>query len=74
MNQPPNQQPQHDSDEYSLPPQSLDAALEREAILSGLLSRSDASFPENRVRHQSPTYPKRRARDVGSGDHRYEKP
>ena len=38
----------YDSTEFSSPPGSLDAAYEREAILSGLMGRGSASFPENR--------------------------
>ena len=39
---------QYDSSEFSQRPSCLDAAFEREAILSGLLGRAAASFPENR--------------------------
>lgn len=40
--------PKYDSDEFAQRPSCLDAAYEREAILSGLLGRASASFPENR--------------------------
>jgi len=43
----------YDSDEFSQRPSCLDAAYEREAILSGLLGRASASFPENRPDNQS---------------------
>lgn len=38
----------YDSDEFDERPSCLDAAYEREAILSGLLGRQQAVFPENR--------------------------
>jgi hypothetical protein len=38
----------YDNLTFSQRPASLDAAYEREAILSGLVSRVDACFPENR--------------------------
>ena len=38
----------YDSDEFEQRPSCLDAAYEREAILSGLMGRGSASFPENR--------------------------
>lgn len=43
----------YDSTEFALPPGSLDAAYEREAILSGLMGRGSASFPENRPDQQT---------------------
>ena len=38
----------YDSDEFSERPSCLDAAYEREAILSGLVGRRSAVFSENR--------------------------
>lgn len=58
---------------FDLPPQSLDAAFEREAILSGLVRRADACFPENRLRLEPSPDHQRRATDLGTGHQRYEK-
>ena len=46
----------YDSTKFATPPQSLDAAYEREAILAGLLGRGSASFPENRPEPAGPSF------------------
>lgn len=50
-------QTKYDSDEFTQRPSCLDAAYEREAILSGLLGRASACFPENRPNFQPPSAP-----------------
>lgn len=63
-------QTKYDSDEFAQRPSCLDAAYEREAILSGLLGRASASFPENRPSFKSPSAPQTLQHGEVRGDRR----
>jgi hypothetical protein len=54
----------YDSDEFTQRPSCLDSAYEREAILSGLMGRGVAVFPENRPEVGYRGIPKKMGRDL----------